>query len=98
MCSKGQEYAAKKPFERLLTAFDCGPKDPPFQPRTIAWQQTNNKEREHNKVQQAIGREVGFVIRIEGAVDLRWNQGPQFVEPGRHWHHQSKQKVGGAER
>ncbi len=67
MCSKGQEYAGAKDFERLLTAFDCGAKDPPFQPRPIAWQQANDKEGEHNKVQQAIRREVGLVVRIEGA-------------------------------
>ena len=67
MCGKGQEYAGAKDFERLLAAFDCGPKDPPFQPRPIAWQQTDDKESEHDKMQQAIGREVGFVVRIEGA-------------------------------
>jgi len=74
MCGKGQEYAGAKDFERLLTAFDCGPKDPPFQPRPIAWQQSNDKERKHDKVQLAIRREVGFVIRIECAVNLRWDQ------------------------
>src|SRR5450432_1566066 len=50
MCSEGKEYTGAKHFERLLTAFDCGPKDPPFQPRPIAWQQTNDKESKYNEV------------------------------------------------
>src|SRR5258708_1594613 len=74
MLERGFIIGASRLLKRVWQpAFDCGPKDPPSQSRPIARQQANDEKREHNKVQQTIRREVGFGVRIQGAVDPRWN-------------------------
>ena len=65
MPDERQEHADAEHGERLLAADDQRIEHLPLQPRPVLRHEADDQDHDHDEVQEAIGREVGLVVRVE---------------------------------
>src|SRR5579872_4726857 len=97
MSDKGQEDADAKYGERLLSANDHRIEYLPLQRRPVLRHEADDENDDHDEMQEAIGREVGLVVRIEGGIQPVREQRAEIREASGHGHDQRKQEIGDAE-
>ena len=73
------------------TASDCWPQTIegiehlPLQARPVLGHEADHQDHDHHEMQEAIGREVGLVVRIEGGIEPMREHGAEIRETARPW-------------
>ncbi len=92
-----EEDAEAEHLQRLLAALDEGPKYRPLQSRPVARHEPRDEEGKDDEMKQAVRRQIGLVVGIEGIDKPRGHQVGEFGESPRHGHDQGKHEIGAAE-
>ena len=80
-----QEHADAEHGERLLTADDQRIEHLPLQPRPVLRHEADHHDHDHHEVEEAIGRQIGLVVRIEGRIEPVREQRCRNPETCRPW-------------
>ncbi len=97
MSDEGQEHADAEHRKRLLAADDQGIENPPLQARPVLRHEADDQDDDDDEVQEAIGRQIGLVVRIERRIQPVREQVAESRKLAGHGHDQREDHVGDAE-